>query len=433
MDVTLLTNYYKVAKFTVRKGIKCIRERAVGINAVVGQSGGPTSVINASLAGVVEAVMASGKIDSIYGMNYGIEGFMKEQLLDLGKERPEVLAGLRKTPSSALGSSRHKLKDDDLPGILDVLKAYNIRYFFLIGGNDTMDTVHRVEKYCREEGYDLKGIGVPKTVDNDLFGTDHTPGFPSAARYNMLSVAQSGVLARDMQKVDKFVIYQTIGRDAGWLAAATALARKKDADAPHLIYCPERPFYKDQFIEDSERCISTYGWVSIVVSEGLLFPDGTPVSATREKDPFNNREFGAMGGASAGLSVHRILREATGARGEFQITESLNMCAADRTVPLDVAEAYGCGKEAVRLALSGVSGRMVTIERVSDDPYRTAFGHTDLSNVAVRAKAMPEEYINGRGNFVTDACIRYLRPLVGEIPNYVELEKHFVKKAGKNR
>ncbi len=396
-------------------------------NAVIGQSGGPTSVINASLAGVIDGVFSSREIDSVYGMNYGIEGFMNEQLIDLGREKPDVLAGLRHTPSSALGSSRHKLTEDDLPVILKILEKYNIRYFFLIGGNDTMDTINRVERYCREKGYDLKGIGIPKTVDNDLFGTDHTPGFPSAARYNMLSVAQSGVLARDMQKVDKFVIYQTIGRDAGWLAAATALAKRKDSDAPHLIYCPEKSFHKDQFLEDAEKCINTYGWVSIVVSEGLLYPDGTPVSAAQEKDAFNNREFGAMGGSSVGLNVHRILHDATGARGEFQITESLNMCAVDRAVPLDVEEAYGCGKEAVRLALTGESGSMVTIDRVSDNPYRIAYGRTALSGVAVRAKAMPENYINERGNFVTDECIRYLRPLVGDIPEYVTLEKHFVE------
>ncbi len=398
------------------------------INAVVGQSGGPTSVINASLAGVMNEVFSSDKIDNVYGMIYGIEGFMNEQLIDLEKERPDVLAGLLQTPSSALGSSRHKLTEEDLPVILKILQKYNIRYFFLIGGNDTMDTIYRVEDYCRKRGYDLKGIGIPKTVDNDLFGTDHTPGFPSAARYNMLSVAQSGVLARDMQKVDTFVVYQTIGRDAGWLAAATALAKRKESDAPHLIYCPERPFSREQFLEDAERCIDSYGWVSIVVSEGLLYPDGSPVSAAQEKDAFDNREFGAMGGASVALNVHRMLREATGTRGEFQITESLVMCAADRSVSLDREEAYRCGKEAVQLALSGESGYMVTIERNSDDPYQIAYGKTELSRVAVRAKAMPESYINKRGNFVTDDLVRYMRPLVGDIPEYVMFEKHFVGK-----
>ncbi|TFH49312.1 MAG: phosphofructokinase, partial [Bacteroidia bacterium] len=176
-------------------------------NAVIGQSGGPTSVINSSLAGVIEAAMASPVIGDIYGMNYGIEGLMKEWLCDLGRQPSAVISGLRKTPSSALGSSRHKVKDEDLPEILKVLKKYDIHYFFLIGGNDTMDTINRVESYCRREGYDLTGVGIPKTVDNDLFGTDHTPGFASAARSNILNVMQGGMLARDMKKVDQFVIY----------------------------------------------------------------------------------------------------------------------------------------------------------------------------------------------------------------------------------
>ncbi|MFA7409685.1 MAG: 6-phosphofructokinase, partial [Bacteroidales bacterium] len=179
-------------------------------NCIIGQSGGPTSVINSSLAGVIDAAIQSEMIESIYGMNYGIEGFMKEWLIDLGSQPKAVLSGLRKTPGSALGSSRHKLKEEDFPRILEVLKKYDIHYFFLIGGNDTMDTINRVEAYCRKQGYELTGVGVPKTVDNDLFGTDHTPGFPSAARSNILNVMQAGMLARDMKKVDQFVVYQTI-------------------------------------------------------------------------------------------------------------------------------------------------------------------------------------------------------------------------------
>ncbi len=295
-------------------------------NALIGQSGGPTSVINSSLAGVIESALDSSFIENVYGMNFGIEGFMKEWLFDLGRQPRKVIEGLRHTPSSALGSSRHKVQEVDLPVILSVLKKFNIRYFFLIGGNDTMDTIHRVEAYCRGEKYELKGIGIPKTVDNDLFGTDHTPGFASAARSNIMNVMQAGVLARDMQKVDKFVIYQTIGRDAGWLAAATALARKADDDAPHLIYTPEFDFSREKFLRDVEKCIKAIGWVSIVCGEGLKYADGTPVSASTTKDKFNNTEFGAMGGASVATSLHRMIVDEFGYRGEFQITESLIMC-----------------------------------------------------------------------------------------------------------
>ena len=194
-------------------------------NAIIGQSGGPTSVINASLAGIVEAARGQKAIRRTLGMRYGIEGFMRGEVIDLGAKTPATIAALHTTPSSALGSCRHKLKDADFPKILEMLRRFDIRYYFLIGGNDTMDTIHRVEAYCRAQGYELIGVGVPKTVDNDLCGTDHTPGFGSAGRYVALSVKQAGMLARDMKLVDQFVIFQTVGRSAGWLPAAAALAK----------------------------------------------------------------------------------------------------------------------------------------------------------------------------------------------------------------
>ncbi len=392
-------------------------------NAIIGQSGGPTSVINASLAGAVAAAMKTADIETVYGMNYGIEGFMQEKLINLSAQKKEVLDGLKTTPSSALGSTRHKVTESDFPRILEVLRKYNIRYFFLIGGNDTMDTIHRVEKYCRAQNYELRGVGIPKTVDNDLFGTHHTPGFMSAARYNILSVKQSGVLARDMQKVDKFVIYQTIGRDAGWLAAATALAKEKESDAPHLIYMPETKFNKAEFLADAKACIEKYGFCSIVCGEGIKYADGTPVSSSQTKDKFNNIEFGAMGGSSVALQLHRMLREETGYRGEFQITESLIMCAADRAVQRDIDEAFACGEEAVRLATAGESGVMVTMIPDENDPKTMKFGQAPLSEVAVNAKEMPRDFINERGNFVTEKFFDYMRPLVSDLPHYVELDK----------
>ena len=399
--------------------------------ALVGQSGGPTSVINASLMGVITAAEEAEGVDALYGMRWGIEGFMAGEMVDLSNQPARIVEGLARTPSSALGSSRYKLDDSDLPGILKRLKELDVRYFFLIGGNDTMDTIHRIEAFCRENGYELGGVGIPKTVDNDLFGTDHTPGYPSAARYNALSVQQSGRLARDMQKVDSFVVYQTIGRDAGWLAAATALARTEEGDAPHLIYCPERPFIREEFIADAESCIRRWGYVSIVVSEGLKYPDGTPVSSpsgaagvsagsAASKDRFGNTEYGAMGGGSAGLNVHRILSRASGLRGEFQIGESLPMCAMDRAVDDDIRRAAGCGREAVRLAVKGESGCMVTLVRDSGGGF--SFGTAPLSDVAVRAKAMPPEMINERGSDVTRAFIDYARPLIGPLPEYVSLQ-----------
>lgn len=395
-------------------------------NAVVGQSGGPTSVINSSLAGVMSAVKNTANIETLYGMHFGIEGFMKEDLWDLSAQSDSVIDGLRQTPSSALGSSRHKVQESDFPRILEVFKKFNIRYFFLIGGNDTMDTIHRVEEYCSREGYELYGVGIPKTVDNDLYGTDHTPGFASAARYNALSVQQAGALARDMKKVDQFVVYQTIGRDAGWLAAATVLAKKQEDDAPHLIYCPERVFDADKFLEDAGKCIDKYGWVSVVVSEGLKYADGTPVSASQDADKFGNTEFGAMGGASVGLNVHKLLSNKLGLRGEFQITESLIMSAIDRAIPEDLQRAFDCGVKAVELAAAGTSAVMVTIERVEKEGNISfQYGTAPLSSVAVRAKSMPEDYINEEGNFVTDKFLDYIKPLIPELPAFTRLEDKF--------
>ena len=397
-------------------------------NVLIGQSGGPTSVINSSLAGVIESVRPTGLAEEIYGMQYGIEGFMQEWIYDLGNQPLSVIKGLRHTPSSALGSSRHKVQEKDLPLILKVLKKYNIRYFFLIGGNDTMDTINRVEEYCNREKYELTGIGIPKTVDNDLFGTDHTPGFASAARSNILNVMQGGVLARDMQKVDKFVIYQTIGRDAGWLAAATALAQKEKGDAPHLIYTPEFHFSREKFLNDVDRCIKDNGWVSIVCGEGLKFADGNPVSSSTTKDKFNNTEFGAMGGSSVGLSLHRMITDEFGYRGEFQITESLIMSDFIRASTVDLDEAFQCGIEAAKLAKNGESGFMVSIERLSDYPYKIAFGKVPLKEVAVAAKPMPPEFFNDEGNHVSPLFIDYMKPLAGELPEFVKLEKLFVKR-----
>ena len=396
-------------------------------NVLIGQSGGPTSVINSSLAGVIKRASESPFIRNIYGMNYGIEGFIQEQLFDLGKQPEKVINGLRKTPSSALGSSRYKVKDEDFPIILNVLKKYDIRYFFLIGGNDTMDTIHRVEEYCRSEKYELTGIGIPKTVDNDLHGTDHTPGFASAARSNILNVLQAGILARDMQKVDKFVIYQTIGRDAGWLAAATALAKKDEDDAPHLIYCPEFHFSREKFLKDVDECIKRYGWASIVCGEGLKYADGTPVSASVTKDKFNNTEFGAMGGASVATNLHKMIVDEFGYRGEFQITESLVMSDFVRASETDLEEAFECGVEAVKLAEEGESGVMVTIERVSNKPYKIKFGKAPLKEVAISAKPMPLNYFNEEGNYVSSKFIEYIKPLVGELPKFVRLEKIYAK------
>jgi len=263
---------------------------------------------------------------------------------------------------------------------------------------------------------------VPKTVDNDLFGTDHTPGFGSAGRYVAMSVKQAGLLARDMKRVDQFVVFQTVGRSAGWLPAASALARSAEDDAPHIILLPERPFDLDKFLADVKACYARYGWCSVVCGEGVCYADGRPISASSVTDKFSNVEFGAMGGTSAAMMLHRMISQTFGWRGEFQVCESLQMCAADRVSETDVEEAHACGRKAVQLAVEGTTGQMVSIVRTSSNPYRWTLGTSPLAEVAIQAKPMPDEYINAEGNYVTAECLEYLKPLIGPLPEYARLK-----------
>jgi 6-phosphofructokinase 1 len=394
-------------------------------NAIIGQFGGPTSVINSSLCGLIQEGLKSKKVEKVLGMRFGIQGFMQDEIFDLGKEDFQVIEGLRQTPSSALGSCRYTLKDEDFPLIIKQIKRYNIRYFFLIGGNGSMDTIRRVEEYCQKNNYKLNGIGIPKTVDNDLCGTDHAPGFASAARYVCLSVQQAGRLARDMQRVDKYVILQTVGRNTGWLAASAALVKKSESDAPHLIYMPERPLSRERFISEVKECINKNRWVSIVCGEGILWEDGTPVASLQTQNNLSNIEFGAMGGGSAALTLHKIINQETKYRGEFQITESLSMCAIDRASKIDLEEAYSCGVKAIQLAEEGLSGIMVSLHRISSSPYQVELRSVSLGEVALHTRPMDDKYINNQGNFVTNEYIKYIQPLVGELPRYSEL--NFIK------
>jgi ATP-dependent phosphofructokinase / diphosphate-dependent phosphofructokinase len=393
-------------------------------NALVGQSGGPTSVINSTLAGVIEGARRSRRIGRLFGMRFGIEGVLGNHLLDLDGYDRAATKRLQLTPSSALGSSRLKLQEEHFEPILKRLKKYNIRHFFMIGGNDTMDTIHRVVEYANNAGFEMTGVGVSKTVDNDLFGTDHTPGYASAARYVALSIQQGGRLARDMQRVDQFVVFQTVGRSAGWLPAAAACAKKNAADPPHIILMPEVAFDRAKFLSAVEKARKKFGFVSIVCGEGITNADGSPVSASGTQDRFGNVEFGAMGGTSAAMMLHRMISDEFGWRGEFQVTESLQMCAADRAVKLDIDEAFGCGKEAVRLAENGTSGVMVTIDRVSKrgEPYATDFGTIPLGEVANAERPMPPKFISKDGLFVTKAFLDYANPLIGELPEFFNLD-----------
>lgn len=394
-------------------------------NAIIGQLGGPTAVINSSLCGLIQEGLKSKKIKHILGMRDGIIGFMKDRIVDLGKENPGVIHALRHTPSAILGSCRYILKKEDYSLILNQLQEYDIGYFFLIGGNGTMEINRQISRYCKKKDYPLCVIGIPKTVDNDLCGTDHAPGFASAARYICLSVQQAGRLAHDMQSVDKYVILQTVGRNTGWLAASAALARKNPEDAPHLIYIPERPLSRGRFLSDVKECIKQYGWVSVVCGEGILWEDQSFVASLQTQNDHPDIEFGAMGGGSAALNLHKLIHQETNYRGEFQITESLSMCAIDRASKVDLEEAYACGVKVIKLAEEGVSDVMISILRTHSSPYRIELSTIPLEEVALKIKPMDDRYINAQGNFVTNEYIKYIKPLVGKLPVYTEL--NFIK------
>jgi len=389
-------------------------------NAIVGQLGGPTSVINASLSGLIQEGFKSKKIKHILGMRDGITGLLRDRIVDLGKESPEAVRSLKYIPSSILGSSRYILKKKDFQKIIRQLQRYNIGYLFLIGGNGTMEISRQIEQYCKKNDYQINVIGIPKTVDNDLCSTDHAPGFASAARYICLSVLQGGRLARDMQSIDKFVILQTVGRSTGWLAASSIMAKRKEEEAPHLIYIPERPLNRRKFLSSVKECIEKYGWVYIVCGEGIVWEDNSFVASHYSPDT-SEKEFGAMGGGSAALNLHRAIYQEMNLRGEFQITESLPMCAMDRASEIDIEEAYACGVKAVKLAEEGFSGGMVSITRTSNNPYKIELNSVPFGEVALKVRLMDDVFINKQGNFVTDEFIKYIKPLVGKIPEYGEL------------
>jgi len=390
---------------------------------VIGQSGGPTAVINASLAGAVQEALRHPEIEGIYGALDGILGVINENLIDLGRERPEVIEGLKSTPSAALGSCRYKLAPEDYERILAVFRAHNVRYFFYIGGNDSMDTAHRLGQFADERGYGLAIIGIPKTVDNDLLCTDHCPGYPSVARFIALSVRDA---ARDTEAigiVDTVKVIETMGRDAGWITAAAALARDEPDDPPHLIYVPERPLHIDRFLEDVQRVYDRLGRVVAVVCEGVRGEDASALVESRaavDVDAFGHAQ---RGGAAAYLC--ELIKNRLGLKARFDKPGTIQRVFMAAASPIDVEEAALVGEMAVRHAVDGATDRMVTLERLSDDPYRSTTGLVELSRVANTARLLPDEFLAPSGHDVTPAFLDYARPLLGgPLPPYVRLVKH---------
>jgi 6-phosphofructokinase 1 len=389
-------------------------------NLLVGQSGGCTAVINSSLAGVVEAALGGAPIGEIYGLRHGIEGLLRGELLDLRAEPGDLWPRIRRTPSAALGSGRYKLREEDLDRILGELRRLQVRYFLYIGGNDSADTAHRVGAAARRAGYDLRAIAVPKTIDNDLPHTDHTPGYGSIARFVATVTQEAGLDTEAMRRVDPVKLIEVMGRDAGWVAAAAALGKERPSDAPHLIYLPERPVSRERFLRDVRVCYEAHGYVVAVVPETVRDESGEPLART---DPVFSRDaFGHryLSGASSYLA-DLVARE-LGLRARFDkpgTIQRMNMALASE---VDLQEAYDAGAHAVRSALAGETDRMVTIERVSDEPYRSRPGLVELEKVANLQKLLPDEYIAPAGNHVTEAFHRYALPLIGgQAPTYPRL------------
>lgn len=386
-------------------------------NAVVGQSGGPTCAINATLAGVIRGTMQYPEcIRTLYGMHNGIEGLVREDLITLkGRlDSEEQLALLRQTPAAALGSCRKKLPDPEEDSgfyekLLGIFRKYDIRYFFYIGGNDSMDTVAKLSAYLRKRDYEMVVLGLPKTIDNDLAGTDHTPGFGSAAKYIAVTM-QEILLDCAVYRTPAVTVVELMGRDAGWLTAASALGRNVTGLEPDLVYLPERRFDPARFLADVRGALTRHPNVVVAVSEGIRFADGRYVGEGTQSGTTD--VFGHSYLAGTGKVLEQMVRQEIGCKVRSVELNLPQRCAAHLASATDLSEAAGVGMAAVSAAVSGVSGEMMTIRRAGTTPYRVEFGHTDVAAVANRIRYVDDIYINADGNHVTDACCAYLLPLI---------------------
>ncbi len=381
-------------------------------NLIVAQGGGPTAVINASLAGVVAEAQKHPEIGRIYAGRGGIEGAMKEKFIDLTDMSARDIERLKFTPSSAVGSCRYKVTEKDHDRIIEVLRKHDIKYFFYNGGNDSMDTCNKVSKIAG----DISVIGVPKTIDNDLAVTDHCPGFGSAARYAAITTLEYGL---DIRALPIHVgVIEIMGRNAGWLVAATALARTQGFAAPHLIYFPERAFDRQKFVADVKAAQAKYGYgIVVAVSEGICYADGKPVADSGMVDGFGHK---IPGGTAQALS-NILLQEGIKSRAE---KPGLVGRASKLTIAkCDVDEAFEVGRVAVKSVVAGKSGYMVGYKRVSTNPYKIDYELIELAKVANVENVLPDNFINEAGNDVTDAFIEYCKPLIGgELEDYFRFE-----------
>lgn len=406
-------------------------------NCIVAQSGGPTSAINASLAGVISAVKNSADYEICYGAVNGILGILNENYLNLSEMIPntDTLDKLVQTPAMYLGSCRYKLPEfveDEAPYtfIFDQFEKMNIKAFFYIGGNDSMDTVLKLSQYGKKIGSNVRVIGIPKTIDNDLCCTDHTPGFGSAAKYIASSILE---IAHDtyIYKLKSVTIVEIMGRDAGWLTAASALARTKYNTAPHLIYLPETNFSKEKFIKDVAKELEVRDNVIIAVSEGIHDADGNYVAASMAvADQFGHQQLSGVG-----KTLEYLIKEELKVKVRSVEVNVLQRCAAHLASKTDLDESFKQGEYGVRIASEGITGAMVALNRTSNSPYTVEYTHAQIEDIANEARSIPVEWIDLENNDIRSELFDYLRPLIiGEVavkysegvPDYMDIS-HLTK------
>lgn len=389
-------------------------------NAVVGQSGGPTAVINASLYGTVyEALNREDEIGTVYGMINGIEGFLNDQVMDMAPlEESKELELIRTTPGSYLGSCRYKLPEDlndpVYPQLFARFEAYNIGYFFYIGGNDSMDTVSKLSRYAEKISSDIRVIGIPKTIDNDLVETDHTPGFGSAAKYVASTVREIAIDASIYDNKKSVTIVEIMGRHAGWLTAASALARKFEHDNPVLIYLPETDFDQDAFIEKVRTSLETTPNLVVCISEGIH--DNTGTFICEYSNDVGTDTFGHKMLTGSGKYLENLVKERLGVKVRSVELNVCQRCSSSMLSKTDQKEAIASGAYGVKAALNGASGKMVAFERLDGDDYQIDYVLKDVNVICNQEKCVPATWITADGSDVTEDFIRYARPLIqGEV------------------
>ena len=374
---------------------------------LVGQSGGPTAVINCTLAGVLEAANGA----RVLGMRHGIEGLIAGDLVDLSHETKTQRNRLRRTPSAALGSCRHKLSEDDIEVILNRLNELKADAFLYAGGNDSADTTHRLSAAARDAGLSTRFLGLPKTIDNDLPEMDHCPGFGSAARFVAVATQEIGTDTAAMQRTDPIRFVEVMGRDAGWLAASAAFGRRSDADAPHLVLLPEAPLPVDKILHRIQATHATLGYAVIVLCENQPGPDGAVLGSDAGAEFVDS--FGHAYFASPSMYLARRVRADLGLRARVDPLSRLQRASIALRSPVDAQEAEELGRAAVPLALNGETDQMLTLQRVSDAPYRCDIRPTSIERIANQQRLLPSEFIAGDGSGPTAEYLRWLRPLIG--------------------